>query len=181
MLRKILGAGRRLVVSSEADTNDSTTEASSSTSNENPHKHLEPWTLWISRVTHSVEHAYANLGLKSWLELYHTRKFRWAGHFARRHDGRWTSKSCFWKLVSAQGRRQSKPKMRWDGDIQKFVMDVCGYEAGKCFLFSHRTIANGRLTRQNVFSIVVVNMLSKSCLNNHLVFSICNKATKWPP
>eukprot|EP00973_Karenia_brevis_P044465 6158504-Karenia_brevis.AAC.1 len=68
MLRKVLGAGRRLrdkepVTDDSSD--DDTVDSSDSGGVVQPE--LEPWSIWLKRVTCTVEAANARLGIEDWI------------------------------------------------------------------------------------------------------------------
>ena len=73
---------------------------------------LEPWVDWMRRVTHEALDAMEKLGLADWVEVHRRRLWRWAGHVARREDGRWTTKLLTWIPVGT--RAQAHPMTRWN-------------------------------------------------------------------
>ena len=81
---------------------------------------LEPWVDWIKRVTSEVEEvAFAVGGLEQrrW-------KWTWAGHVARRLDGRWTNSLLHWMPEGT--RKQARPCKRWSDQITSFWDAVAG-------------------------------------------------------
>ena len=79
---------------------------------------LEDWVTWIKRATRDVEKAMREHNVSNWTHEIARRKFRWAGHIARRDDGRWTKLMLQW---SASGRRcQGRPCTRWSDSINKY-------------------------------------------------------------
>eukprot|EP00973_Karenia_brevis_P085151 11818440-Karenia_brevis.AAC.1 len=112
MLRKIVQVGRRLVddtsLSSESSssctgsTNASLSSELTSGDTENEQE-LEPWIVWLRRATGISESLAQQYGVCDWVEEQKRRKWRLAGHTARRDDARWS-----WKLLSwlpAEGKR----------------------------------------------------------------------------
>ena len=58
--------------------------------------------------------------IKDWADEQKRRKWRWAGHIARRKDGRWATSLLDW--IPHLGRRaQGRPLTRWEDVISKFV------------------------------------------------------------
>ena len=62
-----------------------------------------------------------------WVEEVRRRKFRWAGHVARREDGRWTKAVLDW--VPNGLRRRGRPVQRWVDSIQSFFRALLGEQA----------------------------------------------------
>ena len=58
-----------------------------------------------------------------WVEEQRRRKWRWAGHVARRDDGRWTARMLDW-APAARLRRVGRPTLRWEDSIANFAKDA---------------------------------------------------------
>ena len=84
----------------------------------------EPWGDWMQRSTRIVESTMQNFGLKDWVAEVHRRKFRWAGHVARRTDDRWTKEVLDWTPVGH--RRRGRPLLRWTDSIESFFETLFG-------------------------------------------------------
>ena len=69
--------------------------------------------------------AYA-VGMKDWVVEQRRQKWTWAGHVARRLDGRWTNKLLHW--IPAGARKRGRPYLRWGDVITNFWRHVCGSE-----------------------------------------------------
>ena len=83
---------------------------------------LEPWVEWLRRVTKEAETALRKSGATDWVTEHRKRKWSWAGHVARRNDGRWTQAVLDWR---PQGqRKQGRPAKRGEDDLQTFFKDV---------------------------------------------------------
>ena len=130
MLRAIYQGGRRRVrkIDTESSTTDSDDLAPSSTTTEGD---LEPWEVWIRRVTHEVEERMQRLKIEDWVAAQRRRKYRWTGHVARREDGRWSTKLMSWQPVGGrrqgqlgQGRKQARPKRRWCDDLDAYFSSL---------------------------------------------------------
>ena len=102
MLRQVLGVKRRV----DKDGN------------------VEDYLSWIVRATELAEEARSYFKLPDWAEEAHRRKFAWAGHTARRHDGRWTRLVLQWSVEGA--RKRGHPVSRWSDSLHKFFKQICG-------------------------------------------------------
>jgi len=141
MLRKMTRVGRRTV---EQDSSSSSGESGvpdtdrESDEAELEEETLEPFIDWLKRATHiSEEHAHKH-GLQDWVDAQRSRKWRLAGHIARRTDGRWSTKLLSW---SPSGHRsQGHPMTRWRDELVSFTSSVYGRGA------DWREIAQDRAT-----------------------------------
>ena len=80
----------------------------------------ESWVDWITRATHLAADAARKAGVVDWVEEQRRRKWRWAGHVARREDGRWSRSILDWEPVG--GRRSwGRPVLRWEDPLSKFA------------------------------------------------------------
>ena len=81
---------------------------------------LEDWVDYIKRVTCVAEDCLGNAKREDWVAAQRRRKWRWAGHVARRWDDRWSH-----KVLQANGmggvRRVAHPVARWRDSIESFV------------------------------------------------------------
>ena len=91
---------------------------------------LEGWIEFVSRSTHIAEEWSTRVGVQDWLSEHYRRKFRLAGHLARRTDGRWSTRVL--DVVPAGGSRaRGHPSMRWTDDLNRFSFVAHGLEAGQ--------------------------------------------------
>ena len=58
--------------------------------------------------------------VKDWIDEQKRRKWRWAGHVARRKDGRWTTSLLDW-IPHLGKRAQGRPLTRWDDALSIFM------------------------------------------------------------
>ena len=59
-------------------------------------------------------------GVVDWVEEQRRRKWRWAGHVARREDGRWSRRLLDWEPLG--GRRSwGRPVIRWEDTLCQFA------------------------------------------------------------
>ena len=78
----------------------------------------EDWVAWVKRTTHVAEECFKQAGLEDWVTAVRRKHWRWAGHLARREDGRWSSKLLTW---CPTGRRdRGHPCKRWVDDLNSF-------------------------------------------------------------
>ena len=85
---------------------------------------LEPFVDWLRRATHISEELAKKEGVQDWTAGQRARKWRLAGHTARRSDGRWSSKLLFW--TPAGSRNRGRPVTRWGDELCSFVSRVYG-------------------------------------------------------
>ena len=80
----------------------------------------ESWQEWIRRTTNLASEAAKKAGVVDWVEEQRRRKWRWAGHVARRDDGRWSHRLLSWE--PALGRRSwGRPVLRWEDPLSRFA------------------------------------------------------------
>ena len=94
MLRSIYQRGRRrqrCIDSSTRTDNSSDGSEHLEIASEDPEENMEPWHEWVQRVTHEIEESMGKLRLEDWITAQRRRKYRWAGHVARREDSRWST------------------------------------------------------------------------------------------
>ena len=90
---------------------------------------VETWVEWIRRATFTAEEYSRKAGIDDWVVAQRRRKFWWAGHVARRMDGRWSSIVVNW-TPGIGSRRVVRPAMRWaDTLVQYFSYLGIGNEA----------------------------------------------------
>ena len=80
---------------------------------------LEPWLDWFRRATHTAEDLAKKHFVQDWVDESHKRKWRLAGHMARRTDERWAT--CLLNWVPSTGRRKvGHPVKRWGDELAVF-------------------------------------------------------------
>ena len=128
MLRLMLGAKRRIRPTEVAY--DSASDVSETSENTDVEDDLqESWVDFVKRSTHTALEAAEMADVKDWVILQRERKWRWAGHVARRSDGRWSTALLSWIL---QGGRRSRghPAKRWGDEINTFFNKKDGSPKG---------------------------------------------------
>ena len=115
MLRSILGQGRQPNRESSSVSSTSSAGDCSEGAEQDP---LETWVQWKQRTTREALHALKKVGIPDWAEEQRRRHWKWAGHVARRQDGRWSKRSLRW---APEGRRaQGRPKRRWEDSLNEY-------------------------------------------------------------
>ena len=115
MMRMMLGMGRRM---REDASDDESPLDSGSESPSGEDELLESWVQWIVRTTGVAEEALKKAKVDDWITAYRVRKWRLAGHTARRDDNRWSNLLLSWLPVGT--RKQAHPVTRWRDDIEVF-------------------------------------------------------------
>ena len=100
MLRSILGNNRKVTYDDSGE------------------RVLEDWVAWIRRATKEAEKSAREYGCPDWVEEITRRKYRWAGHVARREDGRWTREVL--DLTLSGSRAANRPHIRWSDSLNQF-------------------------------------------------------------
>ena len=123
MLRRMVNVGRKTSPVEHRDVSDSSsTESEDLDSSWDAEETLEPWIDWLKRATVISEDLARTHGVRDWVDEQRCRKWRLAGHTARRSDNRWST-----KLIEATMpwgyRAPGHPCRRWDDELQKFIME----------------------------------------------------------
>ena len=133
MLRSIFQKGRQKV----GKEMNSDTGSSNSIAQELECEEYEPWHVWIKRATREIEDCISKWSLEDWVSGYRRAVFHWAGHVARRTDGRWSQLLLDWipeggkhQGGAGQGRRQGRPKLRWSDLLDDYFRDEHNLESG---------------------------------------------------
>ena len=79
----------------------------------------ETWVEWITRTTRHAEDHLNRAGLDDWVTAVKKKKWRWAGHLARRCDGRWSHKILAWE-PSKGYRIRGRPCKRWRDELDTY-------------------------------------------------------------
>eukprot|EP00973_Karenia_brevis_P019315 2647724-Karenia_brevis.AAC.1 len=127
MLRWMVGSRRHVVPQEQHHTDhdasySSTDEEGEEQSNDTDEEQiLEPWQDWIQRVTHVAEDMLKKCNLDDWVTAQKRKKFRWAGHLARRADKRWSTTLLRFQPLHGY-RDRGHPVKRWADDINRLFM-----------------------------------------------------------
>ena len=114
-MRKVLGASRSL---KEERCEEDTVSDASTCDEDSKEQELEEWIAWMKRSTQTVETTCRKIGMEDWVTQQQKRKWRLAGHTARRDDERWSTKVLNWTPVGKRDRR--RPNKRWADDLNDF-------------------------------------------------------------
>ena len=114
---------------SDDSTNSEASGAScSSTTEKEFQETTENYVDWIRRATRIVLGELEKAGLEDWVTLQRRWKWRWAGHCARRTDGRWANEVLAW--LPEQGRRnRGHPLKRWQDSVNGYLHYLYGAPA----------------------------------------------------
>lgn len=117
MLRTVLNSSRR-VLNRECSSNDGSDGGEEEPDDDRSLDQLESWIEWIRRVTNQSESLFQKNGGTDWVDEQRRRQWRWAGHIARRTDGRWGRVLLDWMPLGRRGR--GRPEARWIGTIASY-------------------------------------------------------------
>ena len=75
--------------------------------------------------------------VEDWVVVQRRRLYAWAGHVARRDDGRCSKEVLAWMPPhghhygeQGRGKRRGRPNTRWEEPLDKFFNEVCSLEVG---------------------------------------------------
>lgn len=119
MLRWILGSVWRRP--SQTDTSSETSsDLEEPPEDDNTEKaDQESWVEWVKRCTHVAEAQLRRVAVDDWVTAQRRRKWRLAGHTARRQDNRWSEVLLGWEPASSN-RGRGHPCKRWTTDLDSF-------------------------------------------------------------
>ena len=129
MIRWIIGCGRRPMTGGSEECSSEEEEEAMQEPEPIEEEHevakegpveLENWIDYIKRTTGLADDCLKQARLEDWVAGQRRRKWRWAGHTARRHDGRWSNKVLFCNELPGR-RHVGHPKSRWRDAIECFV------------------------------------------------------------
>jgi hypothetical protein len=138
MLRWIIGVGRKTAQHNQVGRCSSENSSSSTTSAEDepPDEEIgedeqggETWVEWVQRATRIAEGHLLKANMEEWTANQRRRLFKWAGHAARREDGRWSCRILDWAPLEGK-RNIGHPRKRWGDSINAFFMSEYGMSAG---------------------------------------------------
>lgn len=143
MLRWMVGVRRRpKEETSDTDDSTTTTDEGEERSDDDSAEDIygESWVDWIRRATNIAEEHLKNTRLEDWVCGQRKRLFRWAGHVARRSDGRWSYRLLGWRPIGGK-RTVGHPRRRWADVLNEHFAKEHGLEPG-----SWELIAQDRAT-----------------------------------
>jgi hypothetical protein len=95
----------------------------------------EDYVTWVRRATKKAEEAAKKSGVKCWLSMHLTNKWRWAESLANMDSDRWAARTTFWRDSdwwsyqprgsSSYGARPIRARpgnmLRWEDDLRKYT------------------------------------------------------------
>ena len=79
----------------------------------------EPWVDFIQRSTRIAESVMKKANISDWVVEHRRKLWRFAGHTARRTDGRWNHELLLW--TPPRGFRYNwRPELRWADPLDRF-------------------------------------------------------------
>ena len=96
----------------------------------------ESWVQYIVRATRIAESAMKRVNVTDWVTEQRLRKWRWAGHVARRTDNRWGVRLLYWRPTDGS-RRVGRPTVRWTDSIDTFAWSRLGAAPGDWRLYAY--------------------------------------------
>ena len=125
MLRMVLNAKRPTISSSSSSTTDEDKEEGE----ENEAKELEPWQVFLKRTARWTEDQLDKANLQQWTAQWRKRKWTWAAKLLERGNRKWSSIATMWQPLlhgsGPCGRRQARPKRRWEQDFLEYLQATC--------------------------------------------------------
>jgi len=123
----VLNAKRRTIDVGSESPLASDLEGEGGDDKESTTSHLEPWPDFLRRTARWAEDQLASAGISEWLDAWRARQWKWAGQVAKNLE-KWSSVATVWDpLLHAsgpRGRRQARPKKRWEQDIIIYLEHV---------------------------------------------------------
>ena len=107
---------------SSSGSNSSHLESETEPNDETEKLQEESWIEWIQRCTHTVVRHLENATIDDWVVAQRRRKWRLAGHTARRTDHRWSETVLGWEPPYSH-RPRGHPCKRWESDLDAFFFE----------------------------------------------------------
>ena len=107
---------------SSSGSNSSHLESETEPNDETEKLQEESWIEWIQRCTHTVVRHLENATMDDWVVAQRRRKWRLAGHTARRTDHRWSETVLGWEPPYSH-RPRGHPCKRWESDLDAFFFE----------------------------------------------------------
>ena len=79
---------------------------------------LEPWSDFLQRVTHHIDHVLERYHLEDWIHKHRRMKWRFAEKTVQSQDQRWNTKLVNWRPFFCFGRDRGHPKKRWSDELE---------------------------------------------------------------
>ena len=89
----------------------------------------------VARLTTVAPRGGANTKMDDWVTKSRILQWTWAGHAARRTDGRWSTAAILWEPHGCK-RRVGRPVARWRDDLDVFATEILGLDEKEWFLLA---------------------------------------------
>ena len=127
MLRLVIGARRRV---QRYDSSENSDDTEAEGSDEQPE--IESWPAFLRRTARFADELLETTGIEPWVTQWKRRKWRWAAKAMEAGSEKWTKIATLWQPVlhssRPAGRRQARPRRRWDQDFVDFFANRGGTE-----------------------------------------------------
>ncbi len=128
----VLNAKRRTLHASISGAS-ATTEAGD---DESDTSYLEPWADFLRRTAQWTDQQLENAGLCQWTVLWKRKKWQWAAKLMESGAEKWSTRATLWQPLlhscCPRGRKQARPKKRWEHDLADYVEKRFPQD-GKCW------------------------------------------------
>ena len=119
MLRMVLNSKRRTLPGSNAS------DATEDSGSESDPTYLEPWVDFLKRTAQWTDQQLERAGLCQWTVQWKSRKWSWAAKLMEGNTDKWSTMATLWQPLLhssvSRGRRQARPKKRWDQEFVDYV------------------------------------------------------------
>ena len=120
MLRMILNAKKRVMPPGSSSESDPDSEASQT-------GNLDSWQSFLKRTAQWTQEQLEKAGLQQWTEKWRSKKWQWASKLLCDTNNKWSAVATEWQpLIHSRylcGRRQARPKRRWEQDFLDYLGD----------------------------------------------------------
>ena len=117
----ILNAKRRTITSSSSSTSDDEKEEDEGSEP----KELEPWHVFLKRTARWTEDQLEQANLQQWTDQWRRKKWAWAAKLLDNENQKWSAVATKWQPLlhgsGLRGRRQARPKRRWEQDFVEYL------------------------------------------------------------
>ena len=124
MVRMIFNAKRRAIhINTSSESSHSTEDEEESVSTE-----LETWQEFMKRTAQWADEQLERCGVTSWIDNWRRRKWKWAATLNEAGNSKWSAVASAWQPLTHSctpcGRRQARPRRRWDQDYVDFLHSI---------------------------------------------------------
>ena len=131
-MRMLLHAKRRTVTASSESSSEKTKEDEEKDEEE---EELEPWKDFLKRTAQWAEEQLEKAQIQQWTVLWRKRKWQFAGKLLEASNEKWSAAATKWHpLIHSNylcGRRQARPKRRWEQDFVEYLETAAPQDSRK--------------------------------------------------